>query len=101
MTGINGRPSTARRGSDHRTPVNILYTENIQPVSFNALTAPGNAEVSFRLPDGRRYAYIAGLERDAHRHVTDPTNTTVTGVYVDPNTQVLDVKYLVYNNRSM
>ena len=31
--------------------------------------------------------------------VTDPSNTTVTGVYVDPNTQVLDVKYLVYNNR--
>jgi hypothetical protein len=31
--------------------------------------------------------------------VTDPTNTTVTGVYNDPNTQVLDVKYLEYNGR--
>ena len=29
--------------------------------------------------------------------VTNPENTTVTGVYVDPNTQVLDVKYLQYN----
>ena len=31
--------------------------------------------------------------------VTDPNNTTVTGVYNDPNTQVLDVKYLEYNGR--
>ena len=31
--------------------------------------------------------------------VTNPANTTVTGVYVDPNTQVLDVKYLEYNGR--
>ena len=31
--------------------------------------------------------------------VTDPSNTTVTGVYYDPNTQVLDVKYLQYDGR--
>jgi hypothetical protein len=31
--------------------------------------------------------------------VTDPTNTTVMGKYSDPNTQVLDVKYLEYNGR--
>ena len=31
--------------------------------------------------------------------VTNPENTTVTGVYYDPNTQVLDVKYLEYNAR--
>ena len=31
--------------------------------------------------------------------VTDPSNTSVTGVYYDPNTQVLDVKYLQYDGR--
>ena len=31
--------------------------------------------------------------------VTDPENTEVVGVFKDPNTQVLDVKYLEYNGR--
>ena len=31
--------------------------------------------------------------------VTDPENTVVTGKYTDPNTQVLDVKYIEYNGR--
>ena len=94
-------PLLQDEGHDHRNASqHILYTENIQPVSFNALTAPGNAEVQVSdSPDGRRYAYIAGWSEMHIVDVTDPTNTTVTGVYVDPNTQVLDVKYLVYNNR--
>ena len=94
-------PLLQDEGHDHRNASqHILYTENIQPVSFNPLTAPGNAEVQVSdSPDGRRYAYIAGWSEMHIVDVTDPTNTTVTGVYVDPNTQVLDVKYLVYNNR--
>ena len=48
-------------------------------------------------PDGRVYAYQAGWN-DVHiTDVTDPYNTTVVGHYVDPNTQVLDVKYLEHN----
>ena len=86
---------------DHRNASqHILYTDNIQPISFNPLTAPGNAEVQVSdSPDGRTYAYIAGWSEMHIVDVTNPSNTTVTGVYVDPNTQVLDVKYLVYNNR--
>ncbi len=88
-------------GHDHRNASqHIFYTENIQPLSFNELTAPGNAEVQVSdSPDGRTYAYIAGWSEMHIVDVTDPSNTTVTGVYYDPNTQVLDVKYLVYNNR--
>ena len=84
-----------RNASQH-----IFYTDNIQPVSFNPLTAPGNAEVQVAdSPDGRTYAYIAGWSEMHIVDVTNPANTTVTGVYIDPNTQVLDVKYLEYNGR--
>ena len=86
---------------DHRNASqHIMYTDNIQPISFNELTAPGNAEVQVAdSPDGKTYAYIAGWSEMHIVDVTNPANTTVTGVYYDPNTQVLDVKYLVYNSR--
>ena len=86
---------------DHRNASqHVMYTENIQPVSFNELTAPGNAEIQVaESPDGNTYAYIAGWSEMHIVDVTNPSNTTVTGVYYDPNTQVLDVKYLEYNGR--
>ena len=69
-------------------------------VDFNPLTTPGNAEVQVATtPDGETYAYLAGWNDMHIVDVTDPNNTTVTGVYTDPNTQVLDVKYLEYNGR--
>ena len=84
-----------RNGSQHN-----LSTPNFEALSFNQLTEPGNAEVQVAdSPDGRRYAYIAGWKEMHIVDVTDPRNTTVTGVYLDPNTQVLDVKYLEYNAR--
>ncbi len=94
-------PLIQEDGHDHRNASqHILYTDNIVPVSFNELTAPGNAEVQVaESPDGNTYAYIAGWSEMHIVDVTNPENTTVTGVYYDPNTQVLDVKYLVYNNR--
>ena len=92
-------PLMQDEGHDHRNASqHIMYTDNIQPVSFNQLTAPGNAEVQVaESPDGGTYAYIAGWSELHIVDVTNPENTTVTGVYVDPNTQVLDVKYLQYN----
>ena len=92
-------PLMQNEGHDHRNASqHIMYTDNIQPVSFNQLTAPGNAEVQVaESPDGGTYAYIAGWSELHIVDVTNPENTTVTGVYVDPNTQVLDVKYLQYN----
>ena len=92
-------PLLQDEGHDHRNASqHVMFTENIQPVSFNELTAPGNAEIQVaESPDGRTYAYIAGWSELHIVDVTNPENTTVTGVYVDPNTQVLDVKYLQYN----
>ena len=92
-------PLMQDEGHDHRNASqHIMYTDNIQPVSFNQQTAPGNAEVQVaESPDGGTYAYIAGWSELHIVDVTNPENTTVTGVYVDPNTQVLDVKYLQYN----
>ena len=84
---------------DHRDPMqHNMSSSNIEYVDFNPLTTPGNAEVQvMTAPDGRVYAYQAGWN-DVHiTDVTDPYNTTVMGVYNDPNTQVLDVKYLEYN----
>ena len=73
-------------------------TDNIEQLAFNPLTTPGNAEVSVaRSPDGRVYTYQAGWN---DMHIVDVTNASdpqVMGVYHDPNTQVLDVKYLEYN----
>jgi len=92
-------PLLQDEGHDHRNASqHVMYTDNIQPVSFNQLTAPGNAEIQVaESPDGNTYAYIAGWSELHIVDVTNPENTTVTGVYVDPNTQVLDVKYLQYN----
>jgi len=100
-SGLMLDPLIQDDGHDHRNASqHILYTDNIIPVSFNELTAPGNAEVQVaESPDGNTYAYIAGWSEMHIVDVTNPENTTVTGVYYDPNTQVLDVKYLVYNNR--
>ncbi len=64
------------------------------------MTDTGNAEIQVAdSPDGKTYAYIAGWTEMHIVDVTDPSNTTVTGVYYDPNTQVFDVKYLEYNGR--
>ena len=84
---------------DHRDPTHHnMSSSNVEFADFNELTSPGNAEVQvMTAPDGRVYAYQAGWN-DVHiTDVTDPYNTTVMGVYNDPNTQVLDVKYLEYN----
>jgi hypothetical protein len=92
-------PLLQDEGHDHRNASqHVMYTDNIQPVSFNQLTAPGNAEIQVaESPDGNTYAYIAGWSELHIVDVTNPENTTVAGVYNDPNTQVLDVKYLQYN----
>ena len=94
-------PMIQEEGHDHRNASqHIFYTENMQTVSFNSLTGPGNAEVQVAdSPDGRTYAYIAGWSEMHIVDVTNPAETVVTAVYVDPNTQVLDVKYLQYNSR--
>ena len=77
-------PLMQDEGHDHRNASqHIMYTDNIQPVSFNQLTAPGNAEVQVaESPDGGTYAYIAGWSELHIVDVTNPENTTVTGVYV-------------------
>ena len=57
---------------DHRNASqHMMYTENIQPVSFNELTAPGNAEIQVAdSPDWNTYAYIAGW---SEMHIVDVT----------------------------
>jgi glycine/serine hydroxymethyltransferase len=94
-------PLLQDEGHDHRNASqHVLYTENIQPVSYNTLTDTVNAEIQVAdSPDGHTYAYIAGWTELHIVDVTDPSNTSVTGVYYDPNTQVFDVKYLEYNSR--
>ncbi|MBS72066.1 MAG: hypothetical protein CMO20_03815 [Thermoplasmata archaeon] len=86
---------------DHRNASQHNFgTPNIDFINFNPLTLPGNAEVQIAdSPDGNTYAYQAGWKEMHITDVTDPYNTTVTGVYNDPYTQVLDVKYLEYNGR--
>ena len=84
-----------RNASEHQ-----LWTENIEFVSYNELTKPGNAEIQVAAsPDGKTYAYQAGWKGFHIIDVTDPSNTTVTAWYNDPYTQVLDIKYLQYNGR--
>jgi hypothetical protein len=97
--GLETDPLTQGEDHDHRDPAqHNMSSSNIEYVDFNPLTSPGNAEVQvMTAPDGRVYAYQAGWN-DVHiTDVTDPSNTTVVGVYNDPNTQVLDVKYIEYN----
>ena len=88
-------------GHDHsNASQHVAGTDNMDLVDFNPLTTPGNAEVQVATtPDGETYAYLAGWNDMHIVDVTNPNNTTVTGVYSDPNTQVLDVKYLEYNGR--
>ena len=84
-------------GHDHsNASQHIAGTDNIELMDFNPLTTPGNAEIQVATtPDGERtYAYLAGWNDMHIVDVTDPNNTSVVGVYNDPNTQVLDVKYL-------
>ena len=96
-----GDPLIQGEGHDHKDASQHEFgTDNMELLDFNPLTTPGNAEVQVATtPDGETYAYLAGWNDMHIVDVTDPTNTTVTGVYNDPNTQVLDVKYLEYNGR--
>ena len=94
-----GDPLFQGDGHDHmNASQHTAGTDNIEQLAFNPLTSPGNAEVSVaRSPDGRVYTYQAGWN---DMHIVDVTNSSdpqVMGVYHDPNTQVLDVKYLEYN----
>lgn len=88
-------------GHDHRNASDHQHgTDNIEYLSFNPLTTSGNAEVQVaRSPDGNVYSYQAGWNDMHIVDVTDPYNTTVMGVYNDPNTQVLDVKYIEHDGR--
>ena len=80
-------------------PHNISL-EQTALLDYNSLTTTGNAEVQVATTfDGHTYAYLAGWNDMHIVDVSDPSNSTVTGVYNDPNTQVLDVKYLEYNGR--
>ncbi|MBR89125.1 MAG: hypothetical protein CMA82_02360 [Euryarchaeota archaeon] len=94
-------PLLQEDGHDHRNASqHVLSTPNIKPLGYNPLTEPGNAEVQVaESPDGRIYAYIAGWTEMHIVDVTDPENTTWMGEYYDPNTQVLDVKYIQYDGR--
>ncbi len=96
-----GDPLFQYEGHDHsNASQHVAGTDNMDLVDFNPLTTPGNAEVQVATtPDGETYAYLAGWNDMHIVDVTNPNNTTVTGVYSDPNTQVLDVKYLEYNGR--
>ncbi|HIG63933.1 MAG TPA: hypothetical protein EYQ16_05415, partial [Marine Group III euryarchaeote] len=82
-----------RNASEHQ-----LYTNNIEYVDFNANL--GNAEIQVaEAPDGRTYVYQAGWNEMRIVDVTNLDNTTQVGRYYDPNTQVLDVKYIEYDGR--
>mgnify|MGYP001157434071 FL=1 len=94
-------PLFQHEGHDHsNASQHMVGTDNIEQLDFNPLTTNGNAEVQVATtPDGETYAYLAGWNDMHIVDVTDPNNTTVVGKYVDPNTQVLDVKYIEYNGR--
>ena len=97
----NDDPLIQGEGHDHKNASQHEFgSDNMELLDFNPLTTPGNAEVQVATtPDGETYAYLAGWNDMHIVDVTDPNNTTVMGVYNDPNTQVLDVKYLEYNGR--
>ena len=88
-------------GHDHRSAADHNFsTPNMQLIGYNELTKPGNAEVQvFDSPDGGTYAYVAGWTGFHIIDVTDPYNSSVTAFYYDPNTQVLDVKYIEHGGR--
>jgi len=97
----NGDPLFQGEGHDHsNASQHVAGSDNMELLDFNPLTTPGNAEVQVAsTADGRTYAYLAGWNDMHIVDVTDPENTEVVGVFNDPNTQVLDVKYLEYNGR--
>lgn len=96
-----GDPLIQEEGHDHKNAsAHNFSTENLELLDFNPLTSPGNAEVTIATsPDGRVYAYQAGWDEFHITDVTDPRNTTVMSAHKDPNTQVLDIKYLEYSAR--
>ena len=71
-------PLLQEEDHDHRNASqHVLSTPNIEPLGYDPLTAPGNAEVQVaESPDGRVYAYIAGWSEMHIVDVTDPSNTT-------------------------
>ena len=72
-----------------------LSTPNMGLVGFDPNL--GNAEIQVaEAPDGRTYVYQAGWNEMRIIDVTDPHNMTEVGYYYDPNTQVLDVKYIEF-----
>ena len=89
-------PLIQEEGHDHMdASMHNMSSGNIEQISYNPLTNGGNAEVTVAdSPDGRTYAYQAGWSEFHITDVTDPYNTTVMGKYTDPNTQLLDIKYL-------
>ena len=88
-------PLIQEEGHDHQdASMHNMSSGNIEQISYNPLTNGGNAEVTIAdSPDGRTYAYQSGWSEFHITDVTDPYNTTVTGKYTDPNTQLLDIKY--------
>ena len=58
-------PLVQDEGHDHRNASqHQFWTDNVDFVSYNPLTKPGNAEVQVALsPDGNTYAYQAGCAR--------------------------------------
>ena len=72
-----------------------LSTPNVELVGFDPNL--GNAEIQVaEAPDGRTYVYQAGWNEMRIIDVSDPHNMTQVGRYYDPNTQVLDVKYIEF-----
>ena len=94
-------PLLQDEGHDHMdASMHNMSSGNIKQIEYNPLTNGGNAEVTVAdSPDGRTYAYQAGWSEFHIIDVTDPYNTTVMGKYTDPNTQLLDIKYLEFSGR--
>ncbi|MDP7082576.1 MAG: hypothetical protein QF372_04455, partial [Candidatus Poseidoniia archaeon] len=92
-------PLLQDEGHDHRNASeHQFYTQNIEYVGFNPNF--DNAEIQVaEAPDGRTYAYQAGWNKMRIIDVTDPYNMSEVGSYSDPNTQVLDVKYIEFDAR--
>ena len=101
ILSVDGDPLIQDEGHDHMdASMHNMSSGNIEQISYNPLTNGGNAEVTVAdSPDGRTYAYQAGWSEFHITDVTDPYNTTVMGKYTDPNTQLLDIKYLEFSGR--
>ena len=101
ILSVDEDPLIQEEGHDHMdASMHNMSSGNIEQISYNPLTNGGNAEVTIAdSPDGRTYAYQSGWSEFHITDVTDPYNTTVTGKYTDPNTQLLDIKYLEFSGR--